>query len=57
MKHKKLTLKNKKEMYRGKFDTESESKYARKKRLQMQGSFSPASPFHKVNNNQGEEHG
>jgi len=45
MKHKKLTLAKKKQMYRGTFDPKSESKYSRKKRLQERGIFSPASPF------------
>ncbi|GAB4287146.1 MAG: hypothetical protein Kow0098_03260 [Ignavibacteriaceae bacterium] len=44
---KKITLQKKKKMYRGTFDQLSESKYAKKKRLQQSGIFSAASPFGK----------
>lgn len=42
---KKLTLKQKKVMYKGVYDPKSESKYAVKKRQQAHGHYSKRSPF------------
>lgn len=45
MKRKKMTLKRKKQMFKGTFDPNSDSRYARKKKLQYRGVYSPTSPF------------
>jgi hypothetical protein len=53
MKRKKLTLEKKKKIFRGTFDPASETKYARKKRMQQQGIISPASPLRSNISNDG----
>ena len=49
MKQQKMTLKRKKQMFKGTFDPSSDSKYARKKKLQVKGIYFPTSPFRSEN--------
>ena len=42
---KKITLKRKKVLYKDSFNPDTKSKYAQKKVKQLQGIYSPTSPF------------